>query len=294
LMQGDYGRGYNRNYLDTYNDLAGRSGGFDTRRLGNINQASNYLRGLPSSNVYSDVNRGISGLLKGGNWGDVNASIGGLQDIGRTGGVSQEDIANIQRPIFSEFEQTGGYSPTDISNIRGRSAAGAASTYSNLTDALARERLASGQAGVLGTSGLRLARQSAQDVGQRAADTELGISNAIREGRLGAANTLAQNQLALSRLTSGNRLSAYGQAGGLALNREQAAQDAMARAASLGLSRQEQINEAQKAAAGIDLQTQGLINQARLGGAGGLQSAEERQRALDAENQRYLISQRTG
>src|SRR5204863_2810334 len=81
LMQGDYGRGYNRSYLDTYNDLSGRSGGFDTRRLGNVNHSSSYLRGLPGSDAYSDVNQGISGLLKGGNWGDVNTSIGGLQDI---------------------------------------------------------------------------------------------------------------------------------------------------------------------------------------------------------------------
>src|SRR5206468_3625205 len=89
LMSGDYGRGYNRSYLDTYNDLSG--GGFDPTRLGNIGQASSYLRGLPSSGAYSDVNQGISGLLKGGNWEDVNTSIGGLQDIGRTGGVSQGD-----------------------------------------------------------------------------------------------------------------------------------------------------------------------------------------------------------
>ncbi len=227
LMSGDYGRGYNRNYLDTYNDLSGPNGGFNTSRLGNLSQTSNYLRGLPGSNAYSDVNQGISGLLRGGNYGDINQSIGGLQDIGQTGGVSPQEISNIQRPIYSEFEQSGGFTPSDLSNIRSRSAAGASSTYSNLADQLQRERQASGQAGVLGGTGLRLARQS------------------------------------------------------------------MSRAASLGLSRQDQINEAQKAAAGIDLQTQGLTNQARIAGAQGLQSSEERQRQLDAENQRYLISQRT-
>jgi hypothetical protein len=297
LMSGDYGRGYNQNYLNTYNDLAGSEGGFNPSRLGNISQASNYLRGLPASGAYSDVNQGISGLLgqgQAGAYGDVNQSISGLEDIGRTGGVSDSDISNIQRPIFSEFEKTGGYSPEDISNIRGRSAAGAASTYSNLRDSIERNRLASGQAGPgFSEAGLRLARQSAQDVGSNAANTELGISNAVREGRMNAANTLSQNQLALSRLQSGNRLQAYGQAGNLGIQKQQAMQDAMARAASLGLSRQEQLNEAQKAAAGIDLQTQGLVNQGRIAGAQGLQTAEERQRQLDAENQRFLIGQRT-
>jgi len=298
LMNGGYGRGYDRSYLDTYRDLSGPSGGFDSSRLANIGQSSNYLRGLSGAggtDAYGDVNQGISGLLKGGNWNDVNSAISGLQDIGRTGGVGSEDISRINRPLFEEYERTGGYSPEDIANIRSRTNQGTTAVYSNLRDAMDRNRLAGGYGGPgLGATNFKLARQSAQAAGENARDTELGISNAVREGRMGAANTIAQNQLALSRLTSGNKLQAYGTAGGLGMDRERASQDAMARAASLGLSRQEQINAAQQAAAGIDLQTQGLMNQSRIAGASGLQSSEERQRQLDAENQRYLISQRTG
>lgn len=303
LLSGDYssipGRGSQGvlgnipNYLDVYNELLGRTGGFGADRLGRLGQVS---QNLMSGGNYADVNKGISGLINArGNFGDVNDIISRLRDFGSTGGVSADEISRINRPYFEELERTGGYSPEDIANIRNRAARGAASTFGSLSDQLSRQRQVGNFGPGYSEAAAKLARQSAQATGENARDTELGISNAVREGKLTGAQNIAANQLALSRLKGENTLSAYGQAGNLGISRENAINNAMAEGARLGLSREDQIRLAQQAAADVDLRTQGLINQTRLGAAQGSQqetALQQRQRELDAENQRFLISNR--
>jgi hypothetical protein len=255
-------------YLDVFSQLAGEKGGWDPSRLTNVTGDANNLRNTR------------------GNYGDVNSSINGLQDFASRGGMSAEDTARINRPIFEEFEKTGGYSDADKANIRSRSNSSIASTYGSLRDDLARRSAASGNFGPgLSGANVKLARQSAQDIGTNARDTEIGLNDTIRQGRMDAARTIAGNQIALQPIKNNATLSGYGTAG------------------SLGLSREQQINQAIEAAAGIDTNTQNSINTSRMAGAGGLQqealsrasigaSSSAAQAALDAANERFLIGER--
>jgi hypothetical protein len=279
------------NYLDVYSSLSGPGGGIGSDVLSRL---QGYAGKLASGGNYGDVNQGISGLLNArSGYSDVNDIIDRLTKFGQTGGLTPEDIAGVKRPYFEELEKTGGYSPEDISNIRYRGAASAGSTFESLADRLGRQR-AVGQFGPgYSEAAAKLARQGAQNVAEQGRETELGLSEAIRQGKLTGAQELANRTQALADLRSRNTLAGYGAAGQFGLSRENAIQDAMARAASLGLGREAQIQAGLEAASRTELGTQDLISRNRLAGAGGLQSATERQRELDAANQRFLIGQRT-
>jgi hypothetical protein len=255
-------------YLNVFHDLMGTSGGWDPTRLSNVTGDANNLRNSRQ------------------NYGDVNNSIAGLQDFASRGGMTAEDTARINRPIFEEFEKTGGYTDADKANIRSRSNSSIASTYGAIKDNLDRQNRVSGGFGPgLSAASFKLARQGAQDIGTNARDTEIGINDSVRAGRMNAANTIAANQLALQPIKNNATLSGYSAAGDLGLNREQ------------------QINQAIEAAAGIDTRTQDSINNARLSGASGEMqdtlgrmsigaSNSANDAALNAANERFLISER--
>jgi len=291
------------NYLDIFRDLSGNSGGYDPGRLSSISGATSKL--YDTSGNYGDVNKSIEGLQNTrGNYGATDTSVGNLQKFASTGGLSPEDLAQIRRPLFEEFERTGGYSDKDLGNIRARSNAGISSTYQAMQDKMARDRI--GQGGFmpgLSSANFKLARQSAQDIGTNRRNTEVDIANQVRSGRMDAAKTIAGNQLALQPIKNQATLSGYGTAGQLDLGKNAQIDSAMEAAGRLGLGRQSQIDAAMEAAAGIDTGLQDSINRTRLGAAGGLQqedlgrasigaSSAAAQAALNAANERFLISER--
>lgn len=252
-------------YLSAFRDMQGAQGGFDPTRMSNLTDTIAKLKATDK------------------NFGATDTSITGLQNFAKTGGVSDADAADIQSPVFREFSATGGYSPEDIANMRARSNAGATSTYRNLADTMQRQRAASGNMGPgYSAASAALARKSAQDLGTNAANTELGIKNAINTNRMAGANALSAATQGLAGLRSSNTLQGYGSAG------------------NLDLAKQKQISDALAASGGLDLNTQQLINNTRLAATGGLsqdalgrmsigaQSAAAN-RAIDAANQRYLM-----
>lgn len=327
-------------YMSLYNEMMGKSGGFDPTRLSNIDAASSKL--YDTSGNYGDVNDSISRLKnldfgatdsainKLGDWssnyGATNKSISGLQDFAATGGVSADDLNQIRRNNFYEFENTGGYSPTDIANVRNRSNDTIKSTYGNLKDQLNRNRAVAGQVGPgWDSTAFKLARQGGIDTGKNARDTEIGIQDSVRQGKMAASQAIANNELSLLPIKSANTLGGYTNAGNLDLGRNQqmldatmgmgnlgidknrALTDAYGTAGGLGISRQSNIDKATADAAGIDINAQGAINNARLSAAGGSQAEADAIRrdatsragigasssaaanALSAENERYLM-----
>lgn len=289
-------------YLDTFRELSGSQGGFDPSRLGRIEGITGRL-GDTSGN-YGDVNKSIGSLQNTrGNYGATDTSISGLQKFAAAGGLDPGDLERINRPLFEEFERTGGYSDEDRANIRNRSNATIPGIYAAQRDELKRNQIASGQMGPgWSEAGFKLARQGAQGAATNARDTELGISDAVRTGRMDAAKTIAGNQLALQPIKNAATLGGYGAAGQLDISRNQAIDAAMEAAGRMGLTRQQQIDAAMEASAGIEQGNQGLINQTRLSAAGGLSqdelgrmsigaSAGANNAALDAMNKRFLIEQ---
>jgi hypothetical protein len=258
----------NPSYIDVFNSMTGNTGGWDPTRLSNVTGDANNLRNTRS------------------NYGDTNKSITGLQDYAKIGGVTADDLARINRPIFEEFEKTGGYTDADKANIRDRGNRAIASTYGSLSDNMNRQRITSGNIGPgLSATNFKLARQAAQDIGSNTRDTESSIADAVRSGRMSAAQAIASNQLALQPIKANTTLSGYKAAGDLSNTREA------------------QINAAIESAAGIDTRLQDSINNSRLSAAGGLMQdslgrasigagSGAAQAALNAANERFLINER--
>lgn len=216
-------------YVGVWNELMGKTGGFDSGRLGNINTISGKLRDAE------------------GNYDVSGESSGGLLDFARRGGVTDADRGNINRDTLLEFERTGGYNDVDKSNIRSRANRSVPAFYQNLQDTMSRNRGRNNFGPGYDRAGFKLMRESAQQQGDTARDTELGISDAVRSGRSDASKFLSQQGLGLAGLTSQNQLQGYGAAGEMDISRNKAIEAALAQSA------------------GLDLDTQGLINQSRLG-----------------------------
>lgn len=289
-------------YLDTYRSMLDPTGGFDSSRLGNINKATGSL--YDTSGNYGDVNANIGQLSNAQSlYGATNNSISGLQNFAATGGLNSGQLSEIQRSGLKNIEQTGGYTSEDIANERARANSGVASTYANLGDSLDRQRLTGSNVGPgWSAAGFKLARQSAQDQGTQAQNTEANIHQNVTANKLAAGGKLADLGLGTAGLQSQNTLSGYTNSGQLDTNKNIAIQDAWDKAGKLGLGRQAQIDAAMEAAAGIDQNTQGLINNTRLSAASGLSqdtlgrmsigaSSSAMNNALNAENQRFLIAE---
>jgi hypothetical protein len=261
-------------YLKTWSDMLGSTGGFDPTRLANITSDSSALRNTS------------------GNYGTTDTAKQNLMDFGKTGGITDEDTARINRPLFEEYEKTGGYSDQDKSLIRDRNNKAVSGFYQNMRDqqALGQAGQAYSQPGMSSTN-FKLARQNAQDIGTTSNATELGIADSVRTGRMDAAKAISDNQLRLLPIRTQNQLTGYKSAG------------------DLDLQQQKQIDDARTAAGNLDLGTQGTINQSRLGAAAGTsqdtlgrmsisaQSAAASaanglyERSLNDQNQRFLMSQ---
>jgi hypothetical protein len=216
-------------YVGVWEELMGKTGGFDPTRLGNINSVSDKLRGA------------------GENYGGSKEAAEGLMGIGRTGGISDTDRSAVNRDYLLEAEKTGGYGQGDIANIRSRANSATPAFYQNLKEGMDRSRGVSNFGPGMDRSSFKLARQGAQDQGNAARDTEIGIADSVRGGRMDASKFLSGQNLSLADMTAKNKLSGYGAAGEMDINRNKAIEDAMARSA------------------GIDLDTQGQITGARLG-----------------------------
>lgn len=216
-------------YVGVWNELMGPTGGFDPGRLGHITDVSGQLRGA------------------GANYNTSRDASTGLMDIGRTGGISDDDRANVNRDYLLEAERTGGYGKGEVENIRSRANASTPAFYQNLQETMDRNRGVNNFGPGMDRNSFKLARQGAQEQGNTARDTEIGISDAIRSGRMDASKFLSGQNLSLADMSARNRLAGYTGAGEMDISRNKAIEDALARSA------------------GIDLDTQGQITNTRLG-----------------------------
>ena len=181
-------------YVKTWEEMMGKEGGFDPTRLAGL-----------------------------------GSDAAALREFAKRGGVTQKEYDDVNRQHLLDTEKTGGYSQGDIANIRNRSNRSIPGYYQNMQDSMQR-----GSTGNFGGPGMdraafKMARQGAQELGTQARDTEMDISESVRQGKNDASQFLSGQNLELAKLKGQNTLSGY------------------------------------KGASDIDLGTQDIINKTRLG-----------------------------
>lgn len=215
-----------------------------------IDQANNQFKDLTgrtggfSEQDLADIKQSQNALK---NRDTTLSAIGGLQSIGQDGGISPDVRGNVQRDYIKEVEQTGGLSDKDIARIRSKAARTAPGTFEAVKDQLDRQRAIVGGTTGLASTNFKLARQAAQQQAQDKLDAEIGLAESIRAGRMDASKTLAGNELNLLQQGNATKLNALNSLGGLELGK--LAED----------------RAGQQTAANIGLSTQGLIDSTRLG-----------------------------
>jgi len=255
---------------------SGGGGGGGGSGSGGANQGSNY--GNAPGSAFNYVGPSA--------FNDVNWSFDDARNIyndlgNKQGGLTGEQLGNINRDTLKEFEKTGGYSDPQLADIRARSNSTVPAFYQSLQDQMSRNRISSGQSfgGAFDASAAKMARESAQQSAEQTRNTEIGLGDTVRKGRFDASSKLADLGLNTAQLISQNRM---GAAGGLASIDLNDAQLKMLKAKGIddytiqvatGKDRyataEDQI-AAQKAIAGAGLNLQKM--------------------ALDAQNERFLIS----
>lgn len=106
----------------------------------------------------------------------------GLEDLSKSGGI--QDYGDIYGG-YKQFAETGGFTPSDLSNIRSRSGDVIPQQYAQMREMLRRRGALSGgyQPGY-GANLASMGRSAAELSARNTRDTELGISDAVRQGRL--------------------------------------------------------------------------------------------------------------
>jgi len=184
-----YGNAYRPEYGESdtvYRGLTGKGGGFDQAQLDKI-------------------------------YGNVDT----LTGIGQTGGITEEDKANILRKQMLDQEQTGGYSEQDKALVRAKSAASSPAYFGALKDNLARQRGATGNLANAGAVDFKLARQGAQQQGQDRLTQEMALQESVRGGKERAGQFLSGQAMDLAGLRTANQLAGARSGGELGLSTQQ-------------------------------------------------------------------------
>ena len=242
--------------ISGYQDIAA-TGGAD------LGKATSTYRDIQGGSP--DVASAATGL-RNIDFSGVNQNIGSLNQLAATGGMSEADKANVLRPLYYETEKTGGYTPEQIANIKSESNASVPGFYANLQDEMNRRQATSGYGPGFSAAAQSAARQGAIGAGQQALNTDVGLAESVRQGKLSAADAIQRGQLGISGITSQTSLGALRTAGeeGLGITGQRASN----LEASGRLSQSEQ--SLRLAAAQGDVDAQRILQSGKLAGLGGM------------------------
>lgn len=165
----------------------GRIGGIQDR----LNRAQEEEDGLrdTATNRYNEM------YEKSKNPGS-NPAHGIYEEFSRTGGWDPERVKNVDGDIAgfrgladygADWMENGGWSDEDKSNFRGRTSAQVPAFYNNLKTEMARQnRVTGGGVGYSGQS-RALARDASRGSADAIRDSEIDLSDSIRQGKLAGA-----------------------------------------------------------------------------------------------------------
>lgn len=131
---------------------------------------------------------------KGGGWDPERLQALQGDIAGIRGQANDPEIARRMRGngVFEEFSKTGGYSDADKANIRARGTSGVPAMYGRMKDEA--DRFASVQGGYgPGRAALmsRMGRDQAGAASEASRNAEMGINEAVRTGRMSAAEAMS-------------------------------------------------------------------------------------------------------
>lgn len=258
------------------NALAGKTSNYQ-----NLNSAygSAYRPNYDEADTGFRKLSGTGGGFDEGQLNQIYGNISNLTNIGKTGGITDEDKANINRQSILDQEKTGGYTDQDKALIRAKSAASSPAYFGALKDNLDRNRTAMG--GNLAGSGavdFKMARQGAQQQAQDRINSEIGLSESIRKGRESAGQFLSNQGLNLADLRTKNQLTGSLNAGTLGGSTQQAITANQAR----GL---QGLQESQTGLGQWGLAQAGGLDTFGLNKAGGLDQFQYNQANMDMQAQ---------
>jgi len=208
----------------------------------------------------------------------IYGNVSNLSNIGQTGGVTDEDRANINRQSILDQEKDGGYSDQDRAMIRAKSAASSPAYFNALKDNLQRQRSQTGNLANAGAVDFKIARQDAQQQGQDRIDSEIKLGDSIRAGKESAGQFLSNQNLDLYDKRTQNQISGSQQAGALGLD----TQSAITRNQAQGL---QGLQSSQTGLGDWGLNQAGGLDNFSLNQAGGLDQFDVNKAQLDMQAQ---------
>lgn len=130
------------------------------------------------------------------------------RQMGISGGIDPEAQARMRGGgVFDEFARTGGVSEAERRNMRARGIAPISAMYGAMSEDMNRaRRIQGGSSGMANARALAMGREQSRAAADTSLNTELGISDRVRQGRQWGGEGMAQSEGALQGQLSGNRL----------------------------------------------------------------------------------------
>ena len=171
-----------------------------------------------STPVVSINSKGISSNIGAtGGWSpediaNVKKSIAGYQGFADTGGLDAEAINRMRgMGVFDEYAKTGGISDAQRADMRARGSSVIPAFYNRVRDESSRlGRVQGGGGPGQAALMLRLARDQARGAQEASRATEMGISDAVRQGRQWGTEGLTTAEGSLQDLLTRNKLAGMG------------------------------------------------------------------------------------
>jgi hypothetical protein len=259
--------------VNQYGSAGGGGGGYHWNNINNpmAGMSSAYASAYRPDYTEADAtNRKMTAAGGGFDQGKLDQIYGNvdtLTGIGKTGGITDEDKANINRQSILDQEKTGGFSDQDKSLIRAKSAASSPAYFSALKDQIQQQRSQTGNLANAGAVDFKMARQGAQQQGADRIAAEQGLQDSIRAGKQQAGDYLSGQNMQLAGLRTSNQLAGAGAA------------------ASQGTNLQQAITGNQLSGAKGLADSQTGLGQWGLGQAGGLDTFTNNQAQMDYQTQ---------
>lgn len=276
----DFASGGGQNLLDqAYAGGAGQAGGGGGGGAGGGpsgdamgDSEASYRRFMSGGGLdptkFNEYQGTLSELSKSGGWSpeqiaNVNKAIGQYQNFAEGGGIDAEGMNRMRgMGVFDEYARTGGVSDQDKANIRARGNSGIPAFYGQVREEAGRLGRVQGGGGP-GQAALmsRLSRDASRGAQEASLKTEGGLFDVINEGRQWGTKGLSDAESNLQDLLTRNKLA--GMSG--------VADATTGMANSIGNIRSGAAN----AAAGNETNWQGLKTSNELAGTRGLEGMAE-------------------
>lgn len=136
----------------------------------------------------------------------MDQNIAGLKAFGKDGGIDAESMNRFRgNGYFDDLVKTGGWSDADVGNVRARTASQVPSFYGNLRNSMDSARAAQGgYSPGYNYQTAKMARDASREGVGAIRDTEIGLGESIRSGKLSGATGMSSAENALQSLRTGN------------------------------------------------------------------------------------------